>query len=210
VETWPLASFEAFMTLMFQVEVFWVVTPCSVAVGYRRFRGPCCLRLKETKKMEAAGPLKLAILSQHFMVSHPRRPRLDTATCFSIYRTAAIQKWKWSTMIGPKQIIGDLQKISAFRISIGCWLLYVKLVIYEGVTKSFRTGRLEQELQMVQLSATRCSCIAILWVRLVSFSAIKLCVISQRVFVISVYFVMTQYGNFWIHPCSSPGYILRS
>jgi hypothetical protein len=27
---------------------------------------------------------------------------------------------------------------------------------YDGVTKSFRTGRLEQELQMVQLSATRC------------------------------------------------------
>jgi len=33
---------------------------------------------------------------------------------------------------------------------------------YEGVTKSFRTGRLERELQMVQLSATRCSCVAIL------------------------------------------------
>jgi hypothetical protein len=33
---------------------------------------------------------------------------------------------------------------------------------YEGVPKSFRTGHLERELQMVQLSATRCSCIAIL------------------------------------------------
>jgi len=33
---------------------------------------------------------------------------------------------------------------------------------YEGVPKTFRTGRLERELQMVQLSATRCSCIAIL------------------------------------------------
>jgi hypothetical protein len=31
-----------------------------------------------------------------------------------------------------------------------------------SVSKSFRTGRLERELQMVQLSATRCSCIAIL------------------------------------------------
>jgi hypothetical protein len=30
------------------------------------------------------------------------------------------------------------------------------------VSKSFRTGRLERELQMVQLSATRCSFIAIL------------------------------------------------
>jgi len=38
----------------------------------------------------------------------------------------------------------------------------VLLETYEGVTKSFRTDRLERELQMVQLSATRCSCIAIL------------------------------------------------
>jgi hypothetical protein len=40
----------------------------------------------------------------------------------------------------------------------------VCVVSYEGVSKSFRTGRLEPELQMVQLSATRCSSIAILWV----------------------------------------------
>jgi hypothetical protein len=35
----------------------------------------------------------------------------------------------------------------------------------------------------------------------VSFAAITLCVASQRVFiVVSVYFFMTQSGNFWIHP----------
>jgi hypothetical protein len=55
---------------------------------------------------------------------------------------------------------------------------------YEGVSKSFRTGRLERELQMVQLSATRCSCIAILWVSLVSCAAINLCIASQWVFVV--------------------------
>jgi len=32
----------------------------------------------------------------------------------------------------------------------------------DGVSKSFRTGRMELELQIVQLSATRCSFIAIL------------------------------------------------
>jgi len=37
-----------------------------------------------------------------------------------------------------------------------------RITIYEGVSKSFRTGRLGRELQMVQLSATRCSYIAIL------------------------------------------------
>jgi hypothetical protein len=77
------------------------------------------------------------------------------------------------------------------------------MTTYEGVSKSFRTGRLEQKLQMIQLSATRCSCIAILWASLVSFAAITLCVAFQRVFiVVSVYFLMTQSGNFWIHPCS--------
>jgi hypothetical protein len=39
---------------------------------------------------------------------------------------------------------------------------------------------------MVQLSATRCSCIAILRVTLVSFAAITLCVASQRAFFIIV------------------------
>jgi hypothetical protein len=69
------------------------------------------------------------------------------------------------------------------------------------VSKSFRTDRLERELQMVQLSATRCSYIAILWVILVSFAAITLCPASQRVFIVVVfYFVTTQSGNFWIHP----------
>jgi hypothetical protein len=36
----------------------------------------------------------------------------------------------------------------------------------------------------------------------VSFAAITLCVASLRVFVVVVvvYFVMTQSGNFWIHP----------
>jgi len=33
---------------------------------------------------------------------------------------------------------------------------------YEGVSKSFQTVRLERELQMVLLSPTRCSCLAIL------------------------------------------------
>jgi hypothetical protein len=55
---------------------------------------------------------------------------------------------------------------------------------------SFRTGRLERELQMVQLSAIRCSCTAILWVSLASPTAITLCVSSQRVIIVVVYFVI--------------------
>jgi hypothetical protein len=62
---------------------------------------------------------------------------------------------------------------------------------YEGVSKSFQTRCLERELQMVQLfSNNRCSCITSLWVSLVSFAAIILCVASQRVFFVLVYFVI--------------------
>jgi hypothetical protein len=45
-----------------------------------------------------------------------------------------------------------------------------------------KVSELERELQMVQLSATKYSCITILWVSLVSFAAITLCVAFQLVF----------------------------
>jgi len=36
-----IECFEAFTAVTFQVEVFWVVTPCSVVVGYQHFGGQC-------------------------------------------------------------------------------------------------------------------------------------------------------------------------
>jgi hypothetical protein len=60
---------------------------------------------------------------------------------------------------------------------------------YEDISRSFQTGCLEWELQTVQLSATRCSYIAILWVSLVSFATITLCAAYQWVFV-AVHFVI--------------------
>jgi hypothetical protein len=43
-----------------------------------------------------------------------------------------------------------------------CMYVCMYVRTYEGTFKSFRTRRLERELQMVQLSATKYSCIAIL------------------------------------------------
>jgi len=47
---WPkfsfLAKFEVFTEVKIRVEVFWVLTPCNVAVGYQRFGGACCLHLQ--------------------------------------------------------------------------------------------------------------------------------------------------------------------
>jgi hypothetical protein len=65
------------------------------------------------------------------------------------------------------------------------------LEVYECVSKSFRTGSLQQELQMVQFYDTRCSYSASLWVSLVSFAAVTLYVASQRATSkMSVYFVI--------------------
>jgi hypothetical protein len=60
-------------------------------------------------------------------------------------------------------------------------------------------GRLEREMQMVQLSATRCSCIGILWVTIVSFAAINFCVASQECSLLFIS-LSAQSWNFWIHP----------
>jgi len=57
-------SFEAFTAVMFQVEVFWVVTPCNVVVGYQRFRDPCCLCGHPTD-----GHGDVGILAQHCTAS---------------------------------------------------------------------------------------------------------------------------------------------
>jgi len=32
---------------LFQLDVFWVVTPCSVVVGYQHLTGPCCIHLQD-------------------------------------------------------------------------------------------------------------------------------------------------------------------
>jgi hypothetical protein len=73
--------------------------------------------------------------------------------------------------------------------------------LYGGVSKNFPNWPPERELQMVQLSASRCSCMAILWVSIVSLAAITLCVTFQRVFnFVIVIYLSTQSGNFWIHP----------
>jgi len=45
---------------------------------------------------------------------------------------------------------------------------------------------------MVQVSATRCSCIAILWISLVSFATITLCVASRVFIVVSTYFIINS------------------
>jgi hypothetical protein len=102
-----------------------------------------------------------------------------------------LMKWELN---GVFRFDGDVRKMWNFLL----WYLFFmenknmttgrNILMYEGVSKSFRTGRLERELKMTQLSATRCSFIAILWASLVSFVTITLCVASRRVFVFFFFF----------------------
>jgi hypothetical protein len=64
------ASFEAFTAAMFQVEIFWAMTPRCV-VGYHRFRGPGCLHFHEAWTSET-----LASYLQQYAASQHIRPRV--------------------------------------------------------------------------------------------------------------------------------------
>jgi hypothetical protein len=174
----------------------------------------------------------------HYMVSQPRRPRLEGAHffradcgCGSVgWHTVSGGSeiyWRWNSLkawgkeklathayfpsshiLWPSSYPATLQQVASAgteQLAVQRFLSFLShgtsngpeddpapilVSSYEGVSKSFRTGRLERELQMVLLSATRCSCIAILWACLVSFAAITLCVAAQRVFITVVYFVI--------------------
>jgi hypothetical protein len=41
-----IKRFEVFTVVMIQVEVFWFVTLCSIAVGFQYFGRPCCLHIQ--------------------------------------------------------------------------------------------------------------------------------------------------------------------
>jgi hypothetical protein len=57
----------------------------------------------------------------------------------------------------------NVQNTSKSNFIVTCAIQFrLSFTKYEGVSKSFRTDRLERELQMVQLTNTRCSCISIL------------------------------------------------
>jgi hypothetical protein len=77
--------------------------------------------------------------------------------------------------------------------------LSAPFALYKGVSKSFRTGHLERELQMGQLSATRCSFIVILWVSIVGFASKPFLLLLNECLLLFIS-VSTQSGNFWIRP----------
>jgi hypothetical protein len=147
-------------------------------------------------------------ISQTFVCSYVRDIPVNfhVYCCFQISWTFDSKKHVDCLLILTKETIGIWPIRNGWQYWQGFWSVETfygiysvnmdnwvetKGLMYEGVSKSFRPGRLEREMQMVQLCATRCTCIAVLWVSLLSFTAIALYVVSQRVFiVVSIYFTM--------------------
>jgi len=73
--------------------------------------------------------------------------------------------------------------------------LFALRVHIRGRIQKFPNRLPGAEPQMREFSATRCSCIVILWISLVNFAVIILCVTYQRVFFV-VISLSTRSGNF--------------
>jgi hypothetical protein len=101
--------FEAFTAVMFLVEVFWVVTPCSVVVGYQRFGGPSCLHLQGNDRtpttVQFSASQSSGIPTGEFT---PRPPNSHNTTpiLFVIYLSTTYQLEKSNYVIWQRQSKG--------------------------------------------------------------------------------------------------------
>jgi hypothetical protein len=151
--------------------IFWVLRPRGIGDRYRRFGGTCCPRL-------------------HYYTAPATRKSLSKIY-WCCFQTSEINVCNDDSIQALQIQEFSVQNETIVHV-FWTWIRHPEVTqtmvsAYEGVSKSFRTGRLQRELQMVQLSATRCSYIAIFWVSLVSFAAITLCVASQRVCVVKAH-----------------------
>jgi hypothetical protein len=155
------------------------VTPCSVVVGYRRFEGPCCLRKTETglhpepNETSPRHPIPAHFSKTHsniILLSIKFYVNFSFLLCmlhFPTFEKNILILFSYICLGAPSGQFPpgfQIKIVYAFLISpsmlqISFFKDYFK---YEGVSKSFWTGRLQLELQMVRLSATRCSCVNIL------------------------------------------------
>jgi hypothetical protein len=95
-------SFEVFTVVRIQVDVFWVVTPCSVAVGYQRFRGPSCLHLQGGEGMDLS---VLGMFQKSNLTPKTDHPEISMVLPGSSTQTLEhFLKISWHLLQGPRKI----------------------------------------------------------------------------------------------------------
>jgi hypothetical protein len=99
-------------------------------------------------------------------------------------------------------IYDNLKHTQILKVSLRFFLWnQIQNDIYEGVYKFSGLAAWSENCKWYSSLPLVALCIAILWVSLVTFSAITRCVASQRVLIVAVvYFFIDSSGNFWIHP----------
>jgi hypothetical protein len=104
------------MAVKFQVEVFWVVTSCSVVVGYQRFRGPCCLHLQGRARSSEM------LVSYHNATGRHNSEGLDLNYCRSLSHASV---FRWDTF-GSRTVY--LHTKHAPPLVLKAWVLYLSHV----------------------------------------------------------------------------------
>jgi hypothetical protein len=72
--------------------VFWVMTPCSDAVGYQRFGGSCRLHLLHAKDESTMAVRNVGVLPHHYTVSYPKDFDLVHKRILQILHNVKLQK----------------------------------------------------------------------------------------------------------------------
>jgi hypothetical protein len=86
-----VARLEVCTALKVQVDFFWVVSPCSVAVGYRRFGGHCNLCL-QVKANGARSPLPASCRLPESALSRSRPFLQHHSLCFQTFRLISMER----------------------------------------------------------------------------------------------------------------------
>jgi hypothetical protein len=100
---WQYFSFRHLVYII-QVKVFWVVTSCSVVVGYQRFGGPCCLHLQgESLKYHIVYRMRGAHPTAYFATPKTLHPglKLPDREVNHSHASAAKVKNTWSLTSTP-------------------------------------------------------------------------------------------------------------
>jgi hypothetical protein len=128
-------TFEIFTAVKILVQIFGVVTPCNVLVGYKRFRGPCFLHLQgeDFVKMEAARSSE-TLVSYHNICWRHNPEDIDLNLPFKVHnRRKSVNK-------ETRKLVPKRQRLSENIHRIRDIANRIQMPLYDTVTKVRNEG----------------------------------------------------------------------